>query len=176
MAFWQQDWQSSIPTARPAGITQPLVGEQVSLKLTSPKPLFLHFFNPDCPCSRFNVSHLRELIRRHGQDARFVAVLQGDGDIKGAFDKLGLGIEAVTDKNGALALATGVYATPQAVLIEPNGRLYYRGNYNTSRYCTNGETQFARIALESLLSGRPPSPLTPAASTAFGCPFRRKKS
>jgi hypothetical protein len=174
--FWQQDWQYSLPAPRPAGIRQPLIGESISLSFTSKKPLFLHFFNPDCPCSRFNLSHLRDLIRRHGQNARFVAVLQGDGDVKGAFDKLKLGIEAVTDENSELARATGVYATPQAVLVEPNGRLYYRGNYNASRYCTNGETQFARIALESLLAGHPPSPLTPAASVAFGCPFRGKKS
>jgi hypothetical protein len=26
-----------------------------------PKPTLLHFFNPDCPCSRFNLKHVEDL-------------------------------------------------------------------------------------------------------------------
>jgi hypothetical protein len=176
--FWYQDRQYSIPTIRPAGLHQPMPGEPVPLLNTglifdSSRPLFLHFFNPDCPCSRFNLDHVRQLVRRHSDAVRFVAVLEGDGGparLMKAFGKLRLPIESVVDATGEWGAATGVYATPQAVLIGPDQRLYFRGNYNLSRFCAAPETEFARIALESLLAGRPPRPEDPAAATSFGCP------
>jgi hypothetical protein len=75
----------------------------------------------------------------------------------------------VTDPGGTLAEQCGVYASPQAVLLAPGATLYYRGNYNTGRYCVNRETQFARRAVEALLAGQP-TPLFPrVAETAYGC-------
>ena len=48
----------------------------------------------------------------------------------------------------------------------------YRGNYNVTRYCRERETEFARLAIESVLSGRTPPPFPAAATTAYGCPLR----
>ena len=177
-AFWYQDRQYSVPAIRPAGLRQPDVGERIPLssagfKFDRSRPLFLHFFNPGCPCSRFNLEHVRQLIRRYHREARFVAVLQGEGEsarLKTEFDKLDLGIESVVDETGVWGQITGVYATPQAVLIGRDERLYFRGNYNLSRFCAAPETEFARIALESMLAGRPAKPEDPAAATAYGCP------
>jgi hypothetical protein len=176
--FWYQDRQYSIPTVRPAGLHQPMPGELVPLSNTglafdTTRPLFLHFFNPDCPCSRFNLDHLRQLVRRNSNAVRFIAVLEGAGEparLMEAFGKLNLPIESVVDDEGKWGEVTGVYATPQAVLIGPDRRLYFRGNYNLSRYCAAPETEFARIALESLLAGRPSQLEDPAAATSFGCP------
>ncbi len=170
-AFWYQDWQYSRPTPRPAALVQPAVGS-VPLALaaleTGPggRPLFLHFFNPGCPCSRFNLDHVRDLTAKYRGRVRFVAVVPG-----GDANSLGLPMETVADKDGAIARACGVYSTPQAVLLDSAGRLYYRGNYNSSRYCTASGSQYARIALESLLAGSPPPHLPPAATIAYGCPL-----
>ena len=176
--FWHQDWQYSMPAVRPADLQQPDMGAKLALASVGmpaekSKPIFLHFFNPDCPCSRFNIEHVRALIRRHHRNVRFIAVLQGEGGARrlaGSFRKLDLGIESIVDEHGEIARLTGVYATPQAALIDPNGRLYYRGNYNLTRYCTSPETEFARIALDKMLAGRPSEPVNIAASTAYGCP------
>lgn len=156
-------------------------GETVDLNLTpiqldANRPTFLHFFNPACPCSRFNLDHLRSLIQSHQAQVRFIAVLQGDQpNLREAFGKLGLNMESVIDLNGAIARAAGVYATPQAVLINRQGQLYYRGNYNSSRYCTTKETEFARIAIESLRDGKPHQPIPLEARTAYGCPLPKKQ-
>ncbi|MSV30625.1 MAG: AhpC/TSA family protein [Bryobacterales bacterium] len=176
--FWQQDWQYSLPAVRPAGWRQPAVGERIllplaGLTLDKSRPLFLHFFNPDCPCSRFNLDHVRQLIRRHRGDVRFIAVLQGEGGsalLRAKFEKLNLGVESVADETGAWAEAAGVYATPQAVVIDRNERLYFRGNYNISRYCVVPGTEYARIALESILAGLPAKPEDPGAAISYGCP------
>lgn len=145
----------------------------VGLAFDTSRPLFLHFMNPDCPCSQFNLDHLRQLVRRNRDTVRFIAVLEGTGGparLREAFGKLNLPVEFVVDEAGEWGTATGVYATPQAVLIGADERLYYRGNYNLSRYCAVPETEFARIGLESLLAGRPSRPEDPAAANSFGCP------
>jgi hypothetical protein len=185
-AFWPQDWQYSLPTPRPRDLHQPAIGERVALdrKVSITQigntPVFLHFFNPACPCSNFNLDHVRDLIRKYGRRVRFVAVLQGDEDeehLQQTFRNLDLGIDSVTDVSGAIAGSIGIYSTPQAVLIDRDGRLFYRGNYNYSRYCTLPETEYARIALDAMLAGEPPKLVPAAASVAYGCPLpKRKKS
>ncbi len=172
--FWYEDWQYSQPTPRPVHLTQAKPGGLLRLsgvKLpaavadsTDHRPLFLHFYNPDCPCSRFNLDHIRDLVRAHGAQVRFVAVIEGDR--KAAH---GLPMPTLADPNGAVARACGVYSTPQAVLLDARGRLVYRGNYNTGRYCEGRATEFARIALENLLASRSAAPEPTAAATAYGC-------
>ena len=182
--FWYQDWQYSLPTIRPIDLKQIALGGVVplakaGLTVNTHEPVFLHFFNPDCPCSRFNVDHIRSLTRKHHRQVHFVAVLQGEGDkqrLTKEFEDIGLGIESVVDDTGEIAKAVGVYATPQAVLLDSNGRLYFRGNYNLSRYCTSTETEYARIALESLLNGKPANALGRDVITAYGCPFPKRQS
>lgn len=181
-AFWQQDWRYSLPTPRPSDLRQPEIGERLRMSsagvsIRGRGPLFLHFFNPDCPCSRFNLDHIRSLIQKNKGKVRFVAVLQGEGGaqhLTEAFQKLGLGIESVVDEDGAVGRLTGVYSTPQAVLIDGSERLYFRGNYNSSRYCTSVESEYARIALESMLAGKASKAVDPGAAISYGCPLPRK--
>lgn len=178
--FWFQDVQYSLPTPRPVNWHRVATGTRValpadveSLRRSQPgKPLFLHFFNPSCPCSRFNVDHVRELVAAFGTDVIFVAVLS-DGEpeaLRQSFRALNLAIPYHVD-NGTLAEATGVYSTPQAAIVDGNGRLFYQGNYNVTRYCRNRETEFARLALQRLRIGAPPPDLMPAATVAYGCPL-----
>jgi hypothetical protein len=177
--FWLQDWRYSLPTPRPEGWHAVPVGTQValpreieSIRRTRPgQPVLLHFFNPDCPCSRFNLDHVRQLIANFSRDAIFVAVLRGGpaARVKAQYETLGLGIPAVLDEG--LSEALGVYSTPQAVVVDRDGRLYYAGNYNLTRYCRARETEFARLALEGLRAGTPPPAFAPAATVAYGCPL-----
>jgi hypothetical protein len=177
--FWQQDWRYALPTPRPSHLVQPPPGSTPKMPAAlaalgigkQTGPVLLHFFNPDCPCSRFNIPHIRELKRKYGRCLRFIAVLQGR-DARQTLLKttpLDLDMESIVDTTGAIAGAVGVYSTPQAVLLDAQGRLYYRGNYNTARYCSNPATEFARLAIEALLAGRPAPPIPSAASRAYGC-------
>jgi hypothetical protein len=183
--FWQQDWKWGLPTPRPAHLKQPAVGSVpalpaaiVALADASPeRPLMLHFFNPDCPCSRFNQDHVRDLVRAHRSTTTFVAVIEPeDGPARReavAEVTRRLGVPAILDADGSIAKAFGVYASPQAVLLTTGGALYYRGNYNLARYCTDARTEFARIALERLLAGEPAYDAPAAATVAYGCPLPR---
>ncbi len=173
LTFWFQDWQYSLPTPKPPRLLQPATGKALLLESLAPhsRPFFLHFYNPACPCSRFNLDHVRRLVHQYGTRVQFTAVLEGvkTADVAAEIQRDHLPMTAVADPDGAIARRCGVYSTPQAVVLEPGGKLFYRGNYNSSRYCTERSTEFARLALDSLLSSGVSRPMPRAAVTAYGC-------
>jgi len=139
--------------------------------LPSGKPLFLHFFNPDCPCSRFNVPHFRSLVKQYSGRVNFALVLMTDknytpAEVRRRFD---LPNDIPVFRDSSIAAACGVYSTPQAVIVNGGDQLFYRGNYNRNRYCTDDTSSYARIALESLLHHDLRPSFGPMALKAYGC-------
>jgi len=135
------------------------------------RPLFLHFFNPECPCSRFNVPHFKALVNRYSDQIAFaVVVMRSESHHTEAYirDRFDLGSVPI-HYDTTIAQLCGVYSTPQAVLIDSDNRLYYRGNYNKSRYCTDKKTNFAQMAIDSLLDGRMGMITDKAAVLSYGC-------
>jgi hypothetical protein len=175
VVFWEQDLQYSLPTERPAALQQPAHGSQFALppalarivSRDAAKPLLIHFYNPDCPCSRFNREHVDTLRRRFAGAVQFVEVVEAAPQDAAPSDEA---LPYVVDGDGAIAAAFGVYSTPQAVLLDGERRLVYRGNFNTTRYCTTPQTQFVRIAIEALFGEGAPV-RDPRAEVAYGCPL-----
>jgi hypothetical protein len=168
--FWHNEWVYGLPTPVPAAYkaVQPGAPIAAAQKLVSGKPLFLHFFNPDCPCSRFNINYFKTLASKYQHEASFVIIPVSNKPLteKAIREKFGLNIPVVFDTT--LAAACGVYSTPQAAIIDNHSTLYYRGNYNKSRYCTNAETNYAEIALQALLN-RSKVAFDQYALQAYGC-------
>ncbi|MCF2505171.1 redoxin domain-containing protein [Dyadobacter sp. CY107] len=171
--FWYSDWKYQLPTPVPKNYTAVTMGTKIDLKSKLPnmddKAVFLHFYNPECPCSRFNKSHFQSLVREYGKDTHFVIVVLSDKiysqeDIQ---EKIGLKIPVIFDQS--LATQCGVYSTPQAAIIDNNRQLYYRGNYNSSRYCTAEKTAYAKIALDGLLKSQALPVMTAQALKSYGC-------
>src|ERR1700712_3209108 len=77
--FWYNEWKFSLPTPVPAGYVPVPNGTFINLPAEmgtkSGKPVFLHFFNPDCPCSKFNIEHVRNLIKTYSDRIDFKIVL-----------------------------------------------------------------------------------------------------
>ncbi len=69
----------------------------------------------------------------------------------------------------AIAKKCGVFSTPQAVLLDPSHNLYYRGNYNKTRYCTDAKSNYAQMAIDSLLSKNHNPSFNVFALRAYGC-------
>lgn len=147
------------------------VGAPISLprELKAGTAWFLHFYNPDCPCSRFNVQHLRSLIAAYNDSVAIAVVVASPVDVDRATRVFGDRVKIIHDDNGALAQACGVYSTPQAAIVDANGALYYRGNYNISRYCTSRATSFAELSLLALLNRQPPPYFGALAIESYGC-------
>ena len=82
-------------------------------------------------------------------------------------DKFGLNIPILFDQS--IAAACGVYSTPQAVLLDTDHKLYYRGNYNKSRYCTDKKSNYAQMAIDSLLMKQHNPIFSQTALKSYGC-------
>lgn len=172
--FWQTDLKYSQPTPVPVNYMPPSQGEAVRLEgipLQKDKPTLLHFFNPACPCSKFNFDHFRSLAIRYAEDVTFVVVLQDleKEEAIAAFEDYGMNVPALYDQDGQLAKTCGVYATPQAVLLDGTGKIYYRGNYNKSRYCTIPGSNYTQMALDSLLANKTIPQFEMQAYRPYGC-------
>ncbi len=171
--FWYNEWVYHLPTPVPENYKP--VSQGKIIKLNGPleadhsKPLFLHFFNPDCPCSRFNISNFKTVVKKYGQQVNFVIVVMNNKfyTAKQIQDKFDLNVPVLFD--ASIAVSVGVYSTPQAALLDTQHKLYYRGNYNSSRYCTDEKTSYAKIALEGLLHDHARLVFSQLALRAYGC-------
>ncbi|MGN6640756.1 MAG: redoxin family protein [Mucilaginibacter sp.] len=171
--FWYNELVYHLPTPIPPGYKA--VGRGTPIKLDWPKgtnpekPLFLHFFNPDCPCSRFNIANFKFIVDQYSNRVNFAVVVINNDRYSASEiqDKLGLKIPILFDQS--IAKACGVYSTPQAVLIDKNHKLYYRGNYNRSRYCTDTRTNYAKIAINGLLHDDTRLIFDKLALRSYGC-------
>lgn len=173
--FWLNDWRYRLPTPIPSHYQPVLPGSLIRLQLpvTDPqKAVFLHFFNPGCPCSRFNIANFKRLYLAYRGQLNFVIVVISDQtySVKTIQDKFGFPIPVLF--NPAIAKACGVYSTPQVALLDTGGHLYYRGNYNRSRYCTDEKTNYAKIAIDGLLKNTR-LVFSPMALRAYGCQLPR---
>jgi hypothetical protein len=175
--FWFQELQYLMPTPVPIGyeVVKPedLIRYDSLLIPQQPpyadKPKLLHFFNPDCPCSRFNLKHFETLTRTYNKEIDFYVVVESDEKIERAKGLIDRDVTIIVDQNKKLANACGVYSTPQAAIIQTSNRLYFRGNYNRSRYCTNKESNFVQMALDSLVANKQPPIFNELATNSYGC-------
>lgn len=172
--FWQNEYKYSLPTPIPENFHDVALGTKIDLGqygVEDSKPIFIHFFNPDCPCSRFNVPHVKGLIKKYGDKINFKIVVLNKQknfsveEIRKKFDSDD--IPVFFDEN--IAKKFGVFSTPQAVLLDGSDSLYYRGNYNKTRYCTNADSNYAQMAIESLLNKTSFPSFDALALRAYGC-------
>lgn len=172
--FWHQEMQYLMPTPVPVGyqVIHPEEFIQYDTALIPQqhkKPKLLHFFNPECPCSRFNLKHFEALNRAYSREIDFYVVVEREEMVEPAKGLIDDGVTIVVDNNKKLANACGVYSTPQAAIIETSNQLYFRGNYNRSRYCTSKESNFVQMALDSLVANKRPPLFNELATNSYGC-------
>src|ERR1700755_3488405 len=128
--FWHSEWKYNLPTPVPIDYKAVSPGRFIainaSLQPSNDRPVFLHFFNPDCPCSRFNIPHFRALVEQFGNNVDFGIVVMTKkkytaGEIQDKFD-----LRIPVSFDTTIAVVCGVYSTPQAVILTANRQLTYR--------------------------------------------------
>ncbi|MDR3711700.1 MAG: hypothetical protein P4L51_02705 [Puia sp.] len=182
--FWYNEWVYALPTPIPVNYVAVKPGALIALpaalqfpddrlKTGSKRPLLLHFFNPDCPCSRFNIPQFKSLVKQYSDRVDFAVVLLSSKEYspQQIRKRFGLDLPVLSDTSAAAkaAIACGVYSTPQAVLLTGDHALFYRGNYNRSRYCADPATNYASQALEALLHQQHGIIFDPLALRSYGC-------
>jgi hypothetical protein len=179
--FWYQEGRYLLPTPVPKDYKVVLTNEVLrfdnellSQKHTRPK--LLHFFSPDCPCSRFNLKHFFSLKKKYQEEVDFYVVISRTESIEATKKMIDPDVPILIDTDRKLAKACGVYSTPQAVLIQTNNMLYFRGNYNRSRFCVDKKSNFVQMALDSLSLHKSAPHFSELATKSYGCSIAEDKS
>lgn len=172
--FWKTEFVYSLPTPVPNHYKAVSLGTKLNIReklnLNPEKPILIHFFNPECPCSKFNIPHFISLYNQYGNQIQFVFVaLPKSQPISEAAlrEKYNLKMPIYFDKT--LAENCGVYSTPQAAIIDKDDKLFFRGNYNRNRYCTDKQTEFVRQAIQSILNNSNYIEKDLRAMISYGC-------
>lgn len=171
--FWHYEYVYKMPTPVPEGYRNVSTGTTINvankLPVKTNKPVFLHFYNPACPCSRFNIPHFNSLVKQYRNELQFVIVPVTQKKLTAAdvLKKFDVQVPVVFDST--LAAECGVYSTPQAVIIDADQQLFFRGNYNKSRYCNDKKTEYARMAIDNLLHHNAAIIADLFALKAYGC-------
>ena len=159
--FYNEDIKNSLPTKLPVNYVATKYGQ--SFNITSTKKLkLIHFFNPDCPCSKFNTKHIEQLYNLYKNEVEFIAY--STKKITYSYP-----IPDSIDVDGKMAKLLGVYSTPQAVLLDNNGKLIYRGNYNKSRFCSNKSSEYVKNAIEKALQKQIDPSIMELSGKPYGC-------
>lgn len=132
-------------------------------------PTVLHFWDPDCPCSRFNQSHVRQLAEHYrAAGVRFLVLDRRTAaplDPQRLEASFGPDVAAFAGRE-LVAGELAIPASPAAAVFDGTGRLAYFGPYSEGAACLAGNGDFVERTLDKLLAGERPREMN---TTAFGC-------
>jgi len=136
----------------------------------------VEFFSADCPCQDAHDERLIALYRRYqAQGVRFVVVDANysaalDHDLAEAKDR-NYPFPILVDPGGALIKALGAKYATYSVLLDPQGRVRYRGGFDSDRHPLSAHPKaYLDEAIAAVLAGRDPNP---AETKTLGCALER---
>jgi peroxiredoxin len=156
----------------PAFEAASLSGETISLEaaIRSHRAVVVVFLSSVCPYAKYFGSHLRWLDERYGpRGVLFVGVNPNGWETKDEVaeqaQRDGYAFPMVKDEHHAIADRLGARTTPEAFLVDSEGRLRYRGWIKSRQ-----ESPDLQHALDAVLDGRP---VRRPETKAFGCAVDR---
>lgn len=135
------------------------------------KGYILNFWQPDCNCSRFNQSHVKELKAEYQQQGfTLLTVVRSHPQyndkelVKIAEEKFAA--PAIIDNNNLFSGQARIPAIPAAAIISHHGQLNYFGPYNDGVFCGVGGTDFVTKVAELVVNNEHPNIIN---TLAYGC-------
>lgn len=180
LIYWKIEVKYWLPTPMPANYKVVSVGSKITHRKIAHyganKNKFLHFYSPVCPCTKFNEDHYIKLVKQYSPAMEIIMVVSPE-HLKEDFSKwTALGIDVLKDTDGSLAKMCGIYSTPQGVLLDKSNSLFFKGNYNKSRYCISPGSNYVSIALDSLKNENPAPIFNSNATIAYGCSYEKENN
>ncbi|HXG23719.1 MAG TPA: redoxin domain-containing protein [Chthonomonadales bacterium] len=162
--------------AKPANLRfRDLKGQIHSLRAPNSLPAVYLFLSTQCPVANRYTSRMIAMERVYrGQGVRFIGVNananESAADVLHYARARGFTFPIVKD-DGSLATRLGATMTPQAVVLDREGVIRYRGRLDDNVNPTEVKSHDLKDAIDAVLSGKP----VPRAETAaFGCIIRHK--
>ena len=150
-----------------------LSGEARNLAdLTTQGPVVFAFLATECPVAQRYTMRLKRLHTEFTtqKNTTFVAVYANENDslddVKAYVAKAEYPFLVVKDTTGYLARTLGATMTPQAVVIDTNRTLRYRGPIDDNRYEPRVKNHYLR---DVLLATHSNNPIPVTETPAFGC-------
>jgi hypothetical protein len=115
--------------------------------VTKPKATVLHYYNPDCPCTRYNTWHVKDLIKEFTkQGVRFEIRVPHESQVKDA--ELMFNRPAKVAEKGSVPIAS-----PSALVLDAKMNPQYIGPYSPAATCNLSKDDFVGNVLNDLLAG-----------------------
>ena len=147
--------------------------------LTQKGPAVFVFLATECPVAQRYAMRLKRLHTEFNTEKRttFVGIYPNENDsladVEAYVAKAAYTFPIVKDTGGRLARTLGATMTPQAVVVDTNRTLRYRGPIDDNRYETRVKHRYLHDALLATHTGNPvPLEETPA----FGCTLHLSES
>ena len=110
----------------------------------------VHFWDPECPCNRFNQVHVQQLMQEYGPRGVHFVVVAGKqiAQAKKIFSD-----PAVVEFIEELPAQSRPPSSPAVAIMDRSGELAYFGPYSVGAVCSVGNGAFVEKALDQVLSG-----------------------
>ena len=159
---------------------QTATGAKVNPFAARSKPSVLIFQMTDCPISNLYAPEIGRIIADYSAKgvSFFRVYVDQDLSAKSALThgkEYGLQSPIILDPRMALAKRVGATVSPEAVVLDPKGKVVYRGRIDDrvvdyGKVRDQARRQDLRIALNQTLAGEP---VTQPKTTPIGCIFRK---
>lgn len=166
-AFWVLQWQYLRPFPKETLAVSSQFFEGAALNLPAVHGLqadksgsVIHFWDPECPCTRFSTPHVRDLIAQADAQGFTSTVIVNRGinsdagsRLKSARKTFGEQI-AIQLWSESLAEQLPIPASPSALVMSKEGRLSYVGPYSSDAFCSTEDGAFVEEAMTQIASGK----------------------
>ncbi|MCA1592414.1 MAG: thioredoxin family protein [Acidobacteria bacterium] len=149
--------------------------ERTLASLKGQKGTVLIFISTRCPVSNAYNERMEKLARDYSARGMSVVginanVTETAQDIKQHAAEKGLTFTILRDGGNKIADRLGAQVTPEAFLLNPDGKLVYRGRIDNSRSGDSITSSDLREAIDLTLAGQP---VVKTEARAFGCSIKR---
>lgn len=138
----------------------------------------VHFWDPDCPCSRFNEVHVKQIMSEYaGKNVQFTIVVSGN-DAATRKQRLAraqkiFNSKAVTEIRDDWPMQNGPPSSPAVGIISAKGELVYFGPYSLGARCSATKGQFVEKVLNKLQDKNSVKKQLNTLAVGCFCPWRR---
>lgn len=142
-----------------------------TLRSGKPSATVVLVLSTECPCSQSYEGRIQAMAREyHTRGVRFVGLFPNTEESAAEIRRYGqtrrFDFPLVRDPGGRLAAELGAKVTPEAFLLDRDGRLRYQGRIDDSRDPARVSRHELREALDEVVAGRLP---THASGPLIGC-------
>lgn len=123
---------------------------------TVQKPVsVVHFWNPDCPCNRFNEVHVKKIMSDYGaKNVQFTIVVNGKNNEQRKLREVEarkiFNHDAVVNIQSDWEQDNGPPSSPAAGVLNEQGELVYFGPYSLGANCSPDKGKFVETILDRL--------------------------